>query len=88
MTQPPTPPKRPRPKRTPEPFPVTEFFGIALKQRRLALGMTQATLAQGAKISQTKITAIEAGRVNVHLRTADALARSIGVPLRELLPPD
>ena len=65
---------------------LTEFFGQELRRHRLAKDMSQATLAYGAGISQTKIPAIEAGRVNIHLRTAEALARSVGVHLKDLLP--
>lgn len=65
---------------------ITEFFGAALKRHRIDQNMTQAALAYGAGISQTKIPAIEAGRINIHLRTAEALARSVGAHLKDLLP--
>jgi len=65
---------------------VTEYFGTELKRRRMALNMSQAAVAYAAGISQTKIPAIEAGRVNVHIRTAADLAKAVGANLKDLLP--
>ena len=33
-----------------------------------------------------KISSIEAGRTNIRIRTAEALARAVGAKLRDLLP--
>jgi DNA-binding XRE family transcriptional regulator len=65
---------------------IAEHFGRQIRRHRLAQNMSQAAMAYGAGISQTRVPAIEAGRVNVHLNTAHALARSLGVSLRILLP--
>jgi DNA-binding XRE family transcriptional regulator len=47
--------------------------------------MSQQELAQRAGIQQTRVPAIELGRVDVHLSSARKLAAALGVPLRDLL---
>jgi transcriptional regulator with XRE-family HTH domain len=68
---------------------VVEFYGRALRERRLAAGLTQANIAHSAGMSQTKIPAIEAGKTSgLRLITAEKLAKAVGASLRDLLPPN
>ena len=53
-----------------------------------SLGLTQEQLAQMVGMAQTRLPAIEQGQRDMHLSTMRRFARALGVPLRELLPPD
>ncbi len=58
----------------------------ALRERRVAAGLTQAELAGEAGVSRPQISAIEAGRNTPSVTAALALARALGAPVEELFP--
>jgi ribosome-binding protein aMBF1 (putative translation factor) len=62
------------------------FFGKQLKAAREAAGLSQRDLARLVDIPQPDMPAIERGERDVRLSTANRLARSLGVLLRDLLP--
>jgi transcriptional regulator with XRE-family HTH domain len=64
---------------------VAAVFGQRVRSARLAKSWTQAELADVAAVGIARIPVIEAGRVNPRLDTAAALARALGVPLRDLI---
>lgn len=61
--------------------------GRLVRERRLALGMTQAKLAAAADLTQEAISMIERGRRGrrIRLRTAKNLAQALGMSLDDLL---
>lgn len=65
---------------------VQVVFGRKLKEARLSAGLTQAAVAQRARLSLNRMSLIESGRTDVRLSSAARLARAVGVPLRDLLP--
>ena len=59
-----------------------------VRERRLALGLTQAQLAKAAGINLRQIQKIEAGEIrigNLTLANAAKLAGALGVSIEELL---
>lgn len=64
------------------------YFGRRVRELREAAGLTQEQLAQMVGMAQTRLPAIEQGQRDMHLSTMRRFARALGVPLRELLPPD
>jgi len=57
----------------------------ALKERRLASGLSQARLAEAAGISRTAVTMIEAGQRNPTLFVCHALAKALDLQLWPLI---
>lgn len=64
------------------------YFGRRVRELREVAGLTQEQLAQMVGMAQTRLPAIEQGQRDMHLSTMRRFARALGVPLRELLPPD
>jgi transcriptional regulator with XRE-family HTH domain len=60
-------------------------IGKAIKQRRLALGLTQEQLAEAADLHWTYISGIERGIRNVSLVKLFHIATSLKVHLRDLV---
>jgi transcriptional regulator with XRE-family HTH domain len=60
-------------------------LGVAVKGARLALGLTQDQLAEGAGLHPTYISDIERGRRNVGLLNLDRLAHALHTDLPRLL---
>jgi len=56
-----------------------------LKEIRKAKGMTQAQLAEAAKIHRILIAKYETGRVDPTLNSAEKLASALGVTVDELI---
>jgi transcriptional regulator with XRE-family HTH domain len=56
-----------------------------LKKLREANGMSQATLAEKAKISRGYLVRLEAGQQDPTLGTLERLAKALGVPVARLL---
>ena len=52
-----------------------------LRRLRQARNITQETLANGARLHQARISAIEAAKVNVSIDTLQRIALALGVPL-------
>ena len=58
---------------------------LKLKVLREQRGMTQGELAAKAKLSREYVLRLEAARQDPTLSTLEALAKALGVPVRELL---
>ena len=64
---------------------VCETFGMAVRQQRLALGLSQEGLAEASGLHRTYIGGIERGERNVTLRVGARLARALHMGLSDLL---
>lgn len=53
-----------------------------LRKRRLALGLTQAEIAELAGVSERFVRAVEAGKTSVHWDKLMALAEALGLEVR------
>jgi transcriptional regulator with XRE-family HTH domain len=60
-------------------------FGTAVRQRRLALGLSQEALAHEAGIDRSYMSSVERGGQNVGLVLAAQIARALGLKLAELV---
>jgi transcriptional regulator with XRE-family HTH domain len=60
-------------------------MGRRLRKLRIAKKLSQATVAKRADLSREYVNKIEAGRYDPPLSTINALAKALGVPVRELL---
>jgi len=61
------------------------IFGRNFRERRLAVGITQAAAARAAEMHRQALAEIEAGRGNVTLKTMQRLATVIGCRVEVLL---
>jgi ribosome-binding protein aMBF1 (putative translation factor) len=62
------------------------IVGRQIRALREAAGLSQHELAQRASIRQPDVSSIESGAIDMRLSSANRIARSLGVTLRELLP--
>jgi len=60
-------------------------FGGAVRQRRLALGLSQEALAHDAGIDRSYMSSVERGGQNVGLVLAAQIARALHVTLADLV---
>jgi transcriptional regulator with XRE-family HTH domain len=60
-------------------------FGRAVRARRAALGISQEELALRIGADQAYVSRIEAGRMNVTLETAEAIAAALEADVAALL---
>lgn len=60
---------------------LAERLGAVVRRERERLGWTQEHLANAAGVSVRQLIKIEAGRANLTLGTAEALAGALGVVL-------
>ena len=60
-------------------------FGVAVRTRRLRLGLSQERLADRAKLHRTYIGSIERGERNVSLANIVAIAQALSVTASRLL---
>jgi transcriptional regulator with XRE-family HTH domain len=58
---------------------------MKLKQLREAKGLSQADLAEKAKLAREHVNRLEAGRHGPTLVVLQRLARALGIPLMKLL---
>ena len=65
--------------------PARERFGIALRQARLRLEISQEELAARAGMHRTYVGQVESGQRNVAIDNLEKLADAVGVPLSEML---
>jgi transcriptional regulator with XRE-family HTH domain len=65
---------------------VVGAFAARLRERRLALGLTQAQLAERAMLSANHVNSLEAGRAAPGLDVMDRLASALGTTLAGMLP--
>ena len=63
-------------------------FGRAVRREREARGLTQTDIGGPLDLTRASVANIEAGRQHCSLHAAVVLARTLGVPLLSLLPPD
>ena len=65
--------------------PTPRQMGMKLRKLRKTKKLSQAALAKRADLSREYVNKIEAGRYDPPLSTINALAKALGVPVRELL---
>jgi transcriptional regulator with XRE-family HTH domain len=63
---------------------VTLAFGRRVRERRVALGLSQEDLAERADLDRTYISGIERGLRNVSLLNITRLASALRVKVRDL----
>lgn len=63
---------------------IAQRFGERLRERRMALGLSQEAFAHAAGLDRTYISGIERGKRNVSLRNIHVLARALGTSISEL----
>ncbi|MCD1636271.1 helix-turn-helix transcriptional regulator [Martelella mediterranea] len=66
---------------------IKKRFGMAVKERRIALGISQEELAMRIGADQAYVSRVEAGQVNATLDTADQIALALQTGLAELFGP-
>jgi transcriptional regulator with XRE-family HTH domain len=64
---------------------ITRHFGVAVRTRRLAAGMSQEKLAERAGLHPTYISMVERGRRNATLDVAARLAKALKVSFPRLI---
>jgi len=64
---------------------ISKQFGIAIRDRRLAAGLTQERLAELAKLHPTYIGMVERGIRNPTLAAADRIAKGLEISLPQLI---
>jgi len=62
-----------------------ERFGVALRQARLRLELSQEELADRAGMHRTYVGQVESGQRNVAIDNLEKLADAVGLPLWEML---
>lgn len=65
--------------------PARERFGIALRQARLRLEISQEELAARAGMHRTYVGQVESGQRNVAIDNLEKLADAVSLPLAEML---
>jgi transcriptional regulator with XRE-family HTH domain len=63
---------------------IIREFGLTVRKRRMALNLSQETLAERADLHRTYVADIERGVRNVSLKNIQKLARSLGVSVSDL----
>lgn len=74
----------PRPSPRHAQAPELVAFGNAVRERRLALGLSQEALAHAAGIDRSYMSSVERGGQNVGLVLAVQIARALDIKLAEL----
>ena len=64
---------------------INEFLGLKVREKRIALNLSQEKLANMADIDRTYLPGIENGKRNVSLAVAEKIAKALNVPLTKLL---
>ncbi len=67
---------------------LSEALGASIRRHRLAVGLSQAALAEALSLSRTSVTNIECGRQPLSVSSLYEVARVVGVAAAELLPED
>ena len=60
-------------------------FGVVVRRRRNALGLSQEAFAEKAQIHRTYVSDIELGKVDVGMEVAEKLADALGQSLSHLI---
>jgi transcriptional regulator with XRE-family HTH domain len=63
---------------------IAVLFGIRVRERRLAKGLSQEAFAATAGLDRTYISGIERGKRNVSLRNIEVIAQALGASISEL----
>lgn len=63
---------------------IAQRFGKRLRERRMALGLSQEAFAHAAGLDRTYISGIERGKRNVSLKNIEILAQTLGTSISEL----
>jgi transcriptional regulator with XRE-family HTH domain len=69
------------------PQPFLRAIGALVRQERERRGWSQETLAAEAGVDRSYMSGVERGVRNLSVLKLDAIARAVGVPARDLLPP-
>ena len=64
---------------------ISKLFGIAVRSKRSAAGLTQERLAELAKLHPTYISMVERGVRNPTLEASAQIARALKIGLPELI---
>jgi transcriptional regulator with XRE-family HTH domain len=67
------------------PLELSDTFAMVVQKHRLAKRFSRAALAAKAGLNQTYIGLLECGKRSPNLDTAQAIARSLGIPLSRLI---
>jgi transcriptional regulator with XRE-family HTH domain len=60
-------------------------FGLALRQERQRIGVSQDTFSEMAGVHRTYVGSVERGERNLSLRNIAAFAKALGLPASKLL---
>lgn len=63
---------------------IKQRFGLAIKQRRQELGVSQEELAYNASLHRTYISDIERGTRNVSIENIAKLAKALNISISDL----
>lgn len=64
---------------------ISKLFGLAVRSRRLAAGITQEKLAEEANLHPTYISMVERGVRNPTLESSDRIAGVLNISLSQLI---
>ncbi|MGD9547806.1 MAG: helix-turn-helix domain-containing protein [Candidatus Krumholzibacteriia bacterium] len=67
------------------PSPVIQLFAQRLRERRLALGLSQEGLAEIADLHRTYVGSVERGERNISLVNVERLAKALDLTVCQLL---
>ena len=64
---------------------ILEEFGAKVRERRLALGLSQEELASRAGVHRTYVGMVERAEKNVTLRNIERIAKALELPIDQLM---
>jgi transcriptional regulator with XRE-family HTH domain len=64
---------------------VSELFGVVVRRRREAIGISQEELAARSGIHRTYVSSVELGKVRLGLEIAKNVSVGLGVQLSDLI---
>ncbi len=64
---------------------IAERFGSRVRDRRLAMGLSQEAFAGKCGLDRTYISGIERGKRNVSLRNIEVIANALDTSISELM---
>lgn len=68
------------------PAPLLQAIGSRVRQARENRGWSQETLAAEAGLDRSYMSGVERGVRNLSVLKLDAIAKGLGIPIRDLLP--
>ncbi len=60
-------------------------FGGRVREERIALGLSQEAFAVKCGLDRTYVSGIECGKRNVGLRNVEAIAKALGISIKQLM---